>query len=92
MSSNSVVSVAASRPRGTTARAVRWLYLTVFTSIAVLTWIIQHDGVAFLAALTAANGEAVVVVALVNSLLKTRCGGVPVVPCSKHAGRPRPSA
>jgi hypothetical protein len=71
---------------------MRWLYLTVFTSIAVLTWIIQHDGVAFLAALTVANGEAAVVVALVNSLLKTRCGGVSMVPCSKHAGRPRPPA
>lgn len=92
MPSNSVVSAAASSPHGATARAVRWLYLTVFASIVVLTWIIQHDGVAFLAALPVANGEAVVAVALVNNLLGQRWCGNPVAPCPKHGGRLRPPA
>ncbi|MFB9686948.1 hypothetical protein [Amycolatopsis plumensis] len=64
--------------------------MTVFTSIVVFTWIIQHEGVAFLAALPVANGEAVVAVALVNSLLGQRWCGNPVGPCSKQLGRLRP--
>jgi hypothetical protein len=53
---------------------VRWLYLTVFISIIVLTGVIRSEGVAFLVALPAANGVAIVAVVLVNSLLGRRSG------------------
>jgi hypothetical protein len=74
MSSNPTAPATASYPPLPTVRAVRWLYLTVFISIIVLTGIIRSEGVAFVVALPAANGVAIVAVVLVNSLLGRRSG------------------
>jgi predicted permease len=69
MSSNSTAPATAPCLPLPTVRAVWWLYLTVFASIAVLAGVMRNEGVAFLVALPAANGVAIVAVVLVNCLL-----------------------
>jgi hypothetical protein len=82
-----VMSTAVSPPPLPTARAVRWLYLTVFASIAALGWVIQCEGVVFLVALPVASGVAIVAVSLVKVLLATNWG----TPTSAPSRRLSPS-
>ena len=86
MPSKTVASTTVSRPLQPTVRAVRWLYLTVFTSIAALTWVIRCEGFGLVVALPAAIGVAIVAVSLVNSLLGRPCDATAP---SRRAGRDR---
>jgi hypothetical protein len=69
MSSKIVMPTMASRSPWPSVGSVWGLYITVFTSIAALAWVIQRAGVAFVMALPVASGVATLTVSLVNSLL-----------------------